>query len=100
MSVVSAVNARTLLEMNLKEPIRHSKNYKHYSTVRNFAEHKCHKVRHYYDEEDLEFFIESGYPSIVSRVDDACHGKFTFTRTHFYFEDKEDAVFAMLLFKD
>ena len=82
--------------MSLKEP---KSNYKHYSRVRNFAEHRCYKVSHCYDEENLTFYCENGYPSILSKVDDACHGKFTFNRTYFFFEDEQDAFFAKLLFE-
>lgn len=100
MSASNVVSVKKPLRVSSKEPLKSSKKYKHYSAVRNFAEHKCHKVRHHYDEANLEFFVENGYPSIVSQVDEMCKGKYTFTRTHFYFEDEEDAVFATLLFKD
>lgn len=74
-----------------------AKKYRSYATIRNFAEHRCHKVPHKIPKRELSMWPNDGNISLLALIDDAASGKFTFNDKHFFFEDEHDACYCKLL---
>lgn len=58
--------------------------YRNYRSVRNFAEHRCHRVPNQYNSD----VIPRG---VYANLEETCTEKYTYNSKYFFFEKKEDA---------
>lgn len=83
------------------------KKYRDYIRVKNYAEHKCYRIKHNlnikstyvgwdnYDVYDKEI---EGIDDFISALEKIATGRFTFDTKYFYLEKEEDAIMFKLRF--
>lgn len=71
--------------------------YREYTSVRNFAEHRCHKVQHNLQEKLNRYFYDTDeFDEMVLDIGSWVSGRYTWNNTHFFFENEEDTILFKL----